>query len=236
MAGGNLFLLLFTAFILVFTQVVVSGSDFFVTFWTRQEERRIRDLPVDYSTIDLLIVYGIIIIGVIAFTIFRGYLFFNICMKASRTLHDRMFAKILAAPMRFFDTNPSGRILNRFSKDMGAIDELLPKAIMDAVQVLLVMVGVLVVIAIMNPILLIALLGAIILFAVVLKLYLRPTQDLKRLEGISKFRFLDEYRGVGLNLLLNCSPQSSVLAPIRNFNGTVDDPSERCATEDHSGV
>ncbi|XP_065077152.1 ATP-binding cassette sub-family C member 4 [Ochlerotatus camptorhynchus] len=186
MAGGNIFLLLFTAFMLVFSQVVVSGSDYFVTYWTRQEERRIRDLPVDYSTVDLLTTYGIIIIGVIIFTIFRGYLFFNICMKASRTLHDRMFAKILAAPMRFFDTNPSGRILNRFSKDMGAIDELLPKAIMDAVQVLLVMVGILVVIAIMNPILLVALLGAIILFAGVLKLYLRPTQDLKRLEGISR--------------------------------------------------
>lgn len=188
LAGGNVCLLLFTAFMLIFSQVVVSGSDYFVTYWTRQEERRIRDLPVDYSTEDLLISYGIIIIGVVTFTIYRGYLFFNICMKASRTLHDRMFAKILAAPMRFFDTNPSGRILNRFSKDMGAIDELLPKAIMDAVQVLLVMIGILVVIAMMNPILLVALLGAIVLFAIVLKLYLRPTQDLKRLEGISKFK------------------------------------------------
>lgn len=186
LAGGNICLLLFTAFMLVFSQVVVSGSDYFVTYWTRQEERRFLDLPVSYTTEDLLTSYGIIIIGVVTFTIFRGYLFFNICMKASRTLHDRMFAKILAAPMRFFDTNPSGRILNRFSKDMGAIDELLPKAIMDAVQVLLVMFGILVVIAIMNPILLLALLGAIILFAGVLKLYLRPTQDLKRLEGITR--------------------------------------------------
>ncbi|XP_055638062.1 ATP-binding cassette sub-family C member 4-like [Toxorhynchites rutilus septentrionalis] len=185
-AGGNVLLLSFTLFMLIFSQVVVSGSDYFVTYWTRQEERRVRDIPVTYSTGELLIAYGIIIIGVIFFTIFRGYLFFNICMKASRTLHDRMFAKILAAPMRFFDTNPSGRILNRFSKDMGAIDELLPKAIMDAVQVLLVMVGILVVISIMNLILLLALLGAVVLFAGTLKLYLRPTQDLKRLEGISR--------------------------------------------------
>ncbi|XP_055606093.1 ATP-binding cassette sub-family C member 4-like [Uranotaenia lowii] len=185
-AGGNVLLLLFTLVVLLFSQVVISGSDYFVTYWTRQEERRVRDLPVRYSTEDLLISYGVIIFGVIFITTFRGYLFFNICMRASRTLHDRMFAKILAAPMRFFDTNPSGRILNRFSKDMGAIDELLPKAIMDAVQVLLIMVGILVVIAIMNPILLLALLGAVILFAAILKLYLRPAQDLKRLEGITR--------------------------------------------------
>lgn len=37
--------------------------------------------------------------------------------------------------MRFFNTNNSGRILNRFSKDMGAIDEMLPNALMDCLQV-----------------------------------------------------------------------------------------------------
>lgn len=29
-----------------------------------------------------------------------------------------------------------GRILNRFSKDMGAIDEMLPVALMDCIQVI----------------------------------------------------------------------------------------------------
>ena len=72
-------------------------------------------------------------------------------MNASRSLHNRMFAAILRAPMRFFDTNPSGRILNRFSKDMGAIDELLPKAMMESIQIMLVMVGILAMISIVNP-------------------------------------------------------------------------------------
>ena len=37
--------------------------------------------------------------------------------------------------MRFFNTNCSGRILNRFSKDMGAIDEKLPYVLIDTIQV-----------------------------------------------------------------------------------------------------
>uniref|UniRef100_A0A182J5C3 Uncharacterized protein n=1 Tax=Anopheles atroparvus TaxID=41427 RepID=A0A182J5C3_ANOAO len=187
LSGGNVLMLLFTLLMLLFSQAIVSGSDYFVTYWTREEEERlINPGAVDTSTVDYLYTYGVIIIGVVLFTIARGYLFFNICMKASRNLHDRMFARILTAPMRFFDTNPSGRILNRFSKDMGAIDELLPKAMIEAIQILLVMTGILTMITIVNPLLLVPLLGAVLLYAVALKLYLRPIQDLKRLEGITR--------------------------------------------------
>lgn len=37
--------------------------------------------------------------------------------------------------MAFFHNNPSGRILNRFSKDVGAMDELLPITLIEAMQV-----------------------------------------------------------------------------------------------------
>lgn len=46
-----------------------------------------------------------------------------------------MFASIIHASMAFFNANTSGRILNRFSKDMGAVDEMLPNAFIDTTQV-----------------------------------------------------------------------------------------------------
>ena len=46
-----------------------------------------------------------------------------------------MFQKILRAPPKFFDTYPSGTILNRFSKDMGSMDEMLPHTILDVLWV-----------------------------------------------------------------------------------------------------
>lgn len=56
-------------------------------------------------------------------------------MRASKNLHNSMFAGITMATMYFFNTNPSGRILNRFSKDMGQVDEVLPTTMIDMLQV-----------------------------------------------------------------------------------------------------
>ena len=64
--------------------------------------------------------------GVIVINLARAIAFFFVCVNASRVLHDRMFASILRVPVLFFDTNPIGRVLNRFSKDVGFLDDLLP--------------------------------------------------------------------------------------------------------------
>lgn len=80
-------------------------------------------------------IYTIITIATIIVSLIRSFSFFNVCMNSSINLHDGMFNSITRATMRFFNTNSSGRILNRFSKDMGAIDEMLPYALVDCLQV-----------------------------------------------------------------------------------------------------
>ena len=71
------------------------------------------------------------------FAIIRACTFFYISLRSAEKLHNKMVTNILQAPVCFFDTNPTGRILNRFSKDIGAIDELLPKIFLLASQSLL---------------------------------------------------------------------------------------------------
>lgn len=73
---------------------------------------------------------------IVVFLVFlRSFVFFQMCLKASRNLHDKLFRGITRATMYFFNTNPSGRILNRFSKDIGSIDTTLPVALMDCLLV-----------------------------------------------------------------------------------------------------
>ncbi|XP_078376964.1 ATP-binding cassette sub-family C member 4-like [Oculina patagonica] len=62
---------------------------------------------------------------------FSAFLFFQATINSSRNLHSQMFESVLRAPVHFFDTNPSGRICNRFSKDIGLMDEMLFAAFYD---------------------------------------------------------------------------------------------------------
>lgn len=109
-------------------------------------------------------------------------------MRSSKALHDKMFSSILSAPMRFFDLNSSGRILNRISTDMGSVDEILPPTLMDVVNNLSDLCSVLVVITIINPKMILTVVASIFLFGLIFKFHLRASQDLKRLEGIRKFQ------------------------------------------------
>lgn len=43
---------------------------------------------------------------------------FQLTMSASTTIHDSIFTNVMRSPMSFFDSNPPGRIMNKFSKEL----------------------------------------------------------------------------------------------------------------------
>jgi hypothetical protein len=66
-------------------------------------------LPGLLDTYTAIYVYTAFILGSVFITSIRSMFFFRVCMTASKILHDNMFGCVLAATMRFFDTNPSGK-------------------------------------------------------------------------------------------------------------------------------
>lgn len=99
---------------------------------TLQGTDNVPDCDVDNTDIYL---FTALVTATVIVTLSRIVVFFNMALRASRRLHDSMFIGITHATMHFFNTNPSGRILNRFSKDMGQVDEILPSIMMDVIQV-----------------------------------------------------------------------------------------------------
>ncbi|XP_075538961.1 ATP-binding cassette subfamily C member 4-like isoform X1 [Dermacentor variabilis] len=133
-----------------------------------------------------VVVYAIIIGGLILSSMVRTVAFFVMCMRASVNLHNRMFRCIIRAPILFFDTNPIGRIQNRFAKDLGTIDDLLPPTGLDITFIFLNLVGVLVVVAVISPWIIIPTLILFVIFFYLRRFYMRTARDVKRLEGVTR--------------------------------------------------
>ena len=133
-----------------------------------------------------LIIYGSLVAGALTFAFFRAYGLFVTSLQCSERLHDEMVAAVLQAPVLFFDSNPVGRIMNRFSKDIGCLDEVLLKTFLMAIQmILLLLTGILVPVA-TNPWILIVVLPLAVLAMCISRYYLNTSRQLKRLESICR--------------------------------------------------
>jgi hypothetical protein len=87
-----------------------------------------------WSTQRHIYAYAIIISCLLVLILSRSFAFYRMCLRVSMHLHDRLFRGVTRATMWFFNQNSTGRILNRFSKDIGTIDSMLPVVIVDCVQ------------------------------------------------------------------------------------------------------
>lgn len=90
---------------------------------------------VTEERIRYIITYAILVSVALYAYIHRTFAFFSICLKASIRLHDRLFRGVTRATMYFYNKNPSGRILNRFSRDINSIDISLPPALLECISV-----------------------------------------------------------------------------------------------------
>lgn len=62
-----------------------------------------------------------------------------------------MAQHVLHAPLAFFHTNPAGRILNRFGRDLSLQDDQLPMTAFDALQSAFMVLGAFVLVSVAVP-------------------------------------------------------------------------------------
>ncbi|XP_075997924.1 ATP-binding cassette sub-family C member 5 [Genypterus blacodes] len=120
----------------------------------------------------------------------RGIVFVKGTLRASSRLHDELFQKVLRCPMKFFDTTPSGRILNRFSKDMDEVDTRLPFQAEMLIQNVILVCFCLAVISFVFPCFLVAVVPLVLLFAALHRVSRVFIRDLKRLDNVTLSPFV----------------------------------------------
>ena len=135
---------------------------------------------------------------VVFLAIVRAMLSFHFTIKASQRLHDRMTKAVLRAKIEFFDTNPLGRILNRFSADVGSNDDLLPHTLFDFFMSAFLCLGSLVTAVAVLPFTLIPVPLLLWYFMSVRRIFTTTARELKRLESLARspiFAMLSESLG-----------------------------------------
>ena len=133
-----------------------------------------------------LVIYSSAIAVSLVLATIRIALFFLVALRASQRLHDKMVKAVLHAKLLFFDTNPTGRILNRFSRDIGCIDEQLPQYSIICIQYLFFVLSGALIPAFANPWLLLVLFPILLTFGLFTRYYLKTSRELKRLESICR--------------------------------------------------
>ncbi|XP_032175781.1 canalicular multispecific organic anion transporter 2 isoform X3 [Mustela erminea] len=107
-------------------------------------------------------------------------------VHAARSLHQALLHNKMRSPQSFFDTTPSGRILNRFSKDIYVIDEVLAPTILMLLNSFYNSLATLVVIVASTPLFTVVTLPLGIFYVLMQRFYVATSRQLKRLESISR--------------------------------------------------
>ncbi|XP_070538811.1 ATP-binding cassette sub-family C member 4-like [Ptychodera flava] len=135
---------------------------------------------------NFLFLYTSLVAASLLFGLIRSISLFLGAVNASRNLHSQMFDAIMHTYISFFDSNATGRILNRFSKDVGIMDDLLPFSLVDFMQHSLILIGILCVVIVVNQWVLVVTVPLIIIFIILRRFYLKTSNSVKRLEGTTR--------------------------------------------------
>ncbi len=137
----GLFLLIF---LMLLGQGLYDGNNKWLSIWSSKSDKEQRENNYIYIYFGLVI--STFLIGLI-----RSDYFFYLILRGSSTFHNNMFKGVLYSSLRFYESNPIGRILNRFSRDQQIIDELLPETFFNTIQIFFMVLGTIVIVGMTNP-------------------------------------------------------------------------------------
>jgi ATP-binding cassette subfamily C (CFTR/MRP) protein 4 len=130
--------------------------------------------------------YGGLVALSLLLSLGRAAAFFGACLAAAAGLHDAAFVRVLCAPVAFFDAHPTGRILNRFTKDVSVLDDALPYVLFDFFSILLALLCTLALCVAVNPYLLLPLAPLVGAFFALRGRYMAASRPLKRIEAATR--------------------------------------------------
>ena len=199
-------------------QAMLLGRAWWVSLWTRSNEPEavlfsqnkafdwrfstrfvVRGAESSSLTFYLSIYFGISVAVCFMGTI-RYFCVFMGSLKASRILFERLTYAILRAPLRWLDTVPVGRILNRFTADFVVVDSRMANDLGFMLYQTVQLIGIIVAGVFVSPFMLLFAIVLLILCVFVALRFLVGAREVKRLESNYKSPILEQFGSILVGL------------------------------------
>ncbi|KAI1821823.1 P-loop containing nucleoside triphosphate hydrolase protein [Xylaria intraflava] len=208
------------AVIFLLVQALTVSRSWWLRIWTGQYEDQPSELPSDVGSYAYqhtfqqlavntmvtpmsvkpehglnfyLSIYVALSVGFSLLTTLRWYYVFSGSVRASKELFARLNFIVLRAPVRWLDTVPVGRILNRFTADFHSVDTHLAYAVAFAASASLNLLGVIAAGLFVSPVVIVLsfiLLSICFIFA---RRYISAARSVKRMESITKSPVFEQF-------------------------------------------
>lgn len=175
--GISMIFVIFLPVVLFSSQTFSVLTDFWLANWSAQ---------TDQSSSTYALVLFLLALATFVFSVTRAIIFFAISFQSSKNSFKKMLDRVFHAPSVFFQSNPNGRIMNRFSKDINLMDETLPSVFFDFVQCSILTLAVFIVAAIIMPFALVLFPFVAYLLVKLRNYYMATSRQIKRIEATSR--------------------------------------------------
>ncbi|CAG5100511.1 Oidioi.mRNA.OKI2018_I69.XSR.g17031.t1.cds [Oikopleura dioica] len=133
-----------------------------------------------------LLVYGCIGLAVALLSYTRSIINIQGIIASGRAFHKNLLYGIMRSPMSFFDTTPTGRIVNRFGKDIDSVDNNIPQSIRQWISCLLRIVSTVIILSRTEIWFLLIVPILCLVFMLIERFYIAANRQLKRLESTTR--------------------------------------------------
>jgi ABC-type multidrug transport system fused ATPase/permease subunit len=175
--GGRFWTFSFLMFITIAERALSVFTNVWLAYWSQQK----------WNLGQTVYLGGYSAIGIVSAFIawIRTFAWVVAALTAATGLHLKLLQSVMDTRMSFFDTTPLGRVIQRFSKDTNALDNIIGQSVSSVMSFGLLLFGTIVVMGWIMPILLPFMVP---IFAVYfyIQMYYRPGyREAKRLDAIS---------------------------------------------------
>uniref|UniRef100_A0A3P8ZXL4 ATP-binding cassette, sub-family C (CFTR/MRP), member 2 n=1 Tax=Esox lucius TaxID=8010 RepID=A0A3P8ZXL4_ESOLU len=174
-------------FLVYFIQnVAFIGQNLWLSDWTNDAVEYYNMTYPNWKRDTRIGVFGALGMAQGLFVFLGTLLLANGSINASRILHSQLLKNILRVPMVFFDTTPSGRVVNRFAKDIFTVDEAIPQSFRSWIMCFLGVLGTLFAICLATPIFTAIIIPLAVIYYFVQRFYVATSRQLRRLDSVSR--------------------------------------------------